>query len=102
MAYLRVDTDLLKTTAQAIENATKKYEQYGSQLRGIASNVSLAWVGEDSSKFKRKLLALLDDDAAYKQIKRALDNYSQCLRIMASEYEKGQREVQIVASQLKR
>lgn len=93
MAFIDVDHKTLRNIADAIDEYCNKQDT-GMKAADIVVKhmLSTAYVSKDAMEFKKSWEKIDDDDSTTKQFKESLENYANCLRVCADEYQKAQED----------
>lgn len=85
-----VDTQLLKDSAEAIEGYKTTYEKSYETMYSEVENLKVSWKGTSSETFNS---ALNEAKSDYENLAKALGEYIENLKIIASNYEKTESDI---------
>lgn len=85
-----VDTQLLKDSARAIEGYKQTYEKSYETMYSEVGNLRVSWQGTSSDTFNS---ALNEAKSDYENLAKALGEYIENLKIIASNYEKTESDI---------
>lgn len=102
MAYIEVNHRELRDYADRIDEYCKlQISEMNSAIASVSSMLVSDWNGEDSLEFKDKWRGVNDKDSVAGKLQANLENFSNCLRSCAKEYQKAQEDSYNEASRLK-
>jgi len=87
---LRVEPEVLETTAQKIETQASDYEATYKSLFDEVDGMAAIWQGEDNVAFVNQVKGFMDD---YQKMTALMKEYSQFLKQSATAYKTTQQDV---------
>ena len=88
--YIRVDHSKFEGAASAIESYISRMKGKMNSAEAEVNNLSAAWQGADSVRFKVQWEKAVSPDSTYADMKKSFETYAKFLRDAANRYKSAQ------------